>query len=203
MTVLTITEEDYGAAVDVAVALLRTGGTLVYPTDTVYGLGADATNADAVAKVLRMKGVEGGKPLSVMMPDLGMVEYYCDTGVWEDMILRRYLPGPYTFILRKVRPLPASETDTLGVRIPDSRFCRELCRRLGRPVVTTSANPTGKPPPVSLADVEKPVLDAADVAIDGGRTKYGTASTIIDLVERRMLRQGDEGWISLVDLPER
>jgi L-threonylcarbamoyladenylate synthase len=203
MTTIRISEDDFEAAVDVASALLKSGGVMVYPTDTVYGIGADATSEDAVLKVLRLKGIRERKPLSVMASDLGMIDYYCETGVWEDMILRKYLPGPYTFILRKSRFLPASETDRLGVRIPASSFCQALCRRFGRPIITTSANPTGKPPPARLEDVDKSVLEAADLAIDGGTTRYAGASAVIDLVERKMLRQGDEGWISLVDLPER
>ena len=202
MTTLKITEEDFESAVDVASALLRSGGVMVYPTDTVYGIGADATSPEAVAKVLEIKGIGEKKPLSVMMSDLGMIEYYCETGVWEDIILRKYLPGPYTFIVKKTKYLAASEKDTLGIRIPDSEFCQALCRKLGRPLVTTSANISGKPAPVRLEDVDGAVMDAVDIAIDGGQTKYGAQSTIIDLVERKMLRQGSKDWIDLVDLPE-
>jgi len=203
MTVLKITEDDFEAAVDIAAALLKNGGTVVHPTDTVYGIGADAASDEAVEKVLKIKGIKGRKPLSVMVSDLGMIDYFCETGVWEDVILGKYLPGPYTFILKKSRELPASLTDRLGVRIPDSQFCQALCRKFGRPILTTSANPTSQAPPTRFEDVDKNVLAAADLSIDGGPTKYGAASAVIDLVERKMLRQGDEGWIDLVDLPER
>jgi len=203
MTVLKISDDDFDAAVDIASALLKNGGTVVYPTDTVYGLGADAQSEEAVQKVRDAKGIKDGKPLSVMVSDLGMVDYFCDTGVWEDIILRKYLPGPYTFILKKSRDIPASDSDTLGIRIPDSQFCQALCKKFGRPIITTSANPTGQAPPKCFDEVDKSVLGAADLAIDGGPTKYLKASTVIDLVERKMLRQGEGGWISLVDLPER
>jgi L-threonylcarbamoyladenylate synthase len=203
MTVLKITEDDFDAAVDIAAALLKNGGTMVYPTDTVYGIGADAASPEAVGKIRAIKGIGDKKPMSVMVSDLNMVDYFCETGVWEDIILRKYLPGPYTFILKKARDIPASDTGTLGVRIPDSQFCQAICRKFGRPIVTTSANPTAQAPPTRFEDVDKRVLGAVDLSIDGGQTKYGAASTVIDLVERRMLRQNDREWIGLVDLPER
>lgn len=203
MTVLKITEDDFDAAVDIAAAILKNGGTIVYPTDTVYGIGADAASAEAVGKIRAIKGIGAKKPMSVMVSDLVMVDYFCETGVWEDIILRKYLPGPYTFILKKARDIPASDTGTLGVRIPDSQFCQALCMKFGRPIVTTSANPTGMMPPTRFDDVDKGVLGAVDISIDGGPTKYGAASTVIDLVERRMLRKGEKDWIELVDLPER
>ncbi len=201
-TILKISEDDFEAEVDVAVALLKSGGTLVYPTDTVYGVGGDATSETVVKAIHAMKGSDPSKPLSVMVSDLGMVEYYCETGVWEDIILGKYLPGPYTFVLKKTRYLPASGTDKLGIRIPDSPFCQELCRRFSGPIITTSANPTGQKPPISFGEVDKRIIDKVQVAIDGGETKYKTPSVVIDLVERKLLREGAKEGISLIDLPE-
>lgn len=203
-TIIEFSGDDYDEAVELADAHLRSGGILIYPTDTVYGIGCDATNAAAVAKVRRIKGIETKKPLSVMVAGFGMVDEYCETGIWEDMILKKYLPGPYTFILKENEELPASGgTGTIGVRMPDYEFCRALCEKFGKPIVTTSANPTGKPAPRSCDEVDVAVLSAAGLAIDGGPARHGTASTVIDLVFRRMLRQGDKDWINLVDLPER
>lgn len=201
-TILKITEDDFESEVDVAIALLRTGGILVYPTDTVYGIGGDATREDVVESIHRIKGIVDRRPMSVMVPDFGMIDYYCETGIWEDMILKRYLPGPYTFILKKSREIPASGTDRLGVRIPDSAFCQELCARFGKPIITTSANITTQPPPTRLEEVDRSVLAAVPLAIDGGQTKYGAPSVVIDLVEHRMLREGNGRSISLIELPE-
>lgn len=198
-TIIGISEDDFETAVDVAAAQLETGGLLVYPTDTVYGLGCDATSEGAVRKVLALKGIRERKPLSVMMADFGMVEYYCETGIWEDITLKKYLPGPYTFILRQHRPLPASLTGRLGVRIPDSAFCQALCARLGRPVITTSANPTGRPAPVKFGGVGVGIIEGAGLAIDGGETKYGGPSIVIDLVDEKVMREGVKG----IRLPER
>lgn len=198
-TIIGISEDDFEAAVDVAAAQLETGGLLVYPTDTVYGLGCDATSEEAVKKVLALKGIRERKPLSVMVADFGMVEYYCETGIWEDITLKKYLPGPYTFILKQHRPLPASLTGRLGVRMPDSAFCQALCARLGRPVVTTSANPTGRPAPVKFGEVDVGIIGGAGLAVDGGETKYRGPSIVIDLVDEKVMREGVKG----IDLPER
>ncbi|MFZ5501524.1 MAG: L-threonylcarbamoyladenylate synthase, partial [Candidatus Micrarchaeota archaeon] len=120
MTTIKITDTDYESAVDVAHALLQTKGVMVYPTDTVYGIGGDATSDEVVEKILKIKGIAEKRPLSVMVADVGMIDYYCETGLWEDMILGRYLPGPYTFILKRDgrRYIAASTGETLGVRIP-------------------------------------------------------------------------------------
>ncbi len=201
-TILKISEDDFEAEVDVAVALLKSGGTLVYPTDTVYGVGGDATSEEVVKAIHSMKGSDPSKPLSVMVPDRGTVDYYCETGVWEDMILGKYLPGPYTFVLKKTRYIAASKSDKLGIRIPDSAFCQELCRRFERPIITTSANLTGQKPPISFGEVDKRIIERVQVAVDGGETKYKTPSVVIDLVERRLLREGAREGISLIDLPE-
>jgi L-threonylcarbamoyladenylate synthase len=202
MTTLRITESDFDSAVDVAVAHLKGGGILVHPTDTVYGLGGDATSEDAVAKIRKLKGIKEKKPMSVMVSDFGMIDYYCESGVWEDIILKKYLPGPYTFVLKKQRYIAASDTDKLGIRIPDSAFCQALCQRFGRPIITTSANLTSKAPPTRIEEVEKSILLGAGLAIDGGETKYKSPSVVIDLVEHRMLREGSNKSISLIELPE-
>ena len=203
MTILKISDEDYESAVDVAHALLHSGGVLVYPTDTVYGIGGDATSETAVQRIHKAKGIEGKRPMSVMVSDFAMIEYYCETGLWEDMILRKYLPGPYTFILKKKRYLAATDSEKLGIRIPDNPFCQALCKEFDRPIITTSANPTGQIAPTRFEDVDKNVLDSVDLAIDGGETKYSGPSVIIDLVDRKMKREGSSERISLVELPER
>ncbi|MBD3210063.1 threonylcarbamoyl-AMP synthase [Candidatus Micrarchaeota archaeon] len=201
-TTLKITDEDFQDAVDIASVLMKSEGVVAYPTDTVYGIGGDATSEEAVRKVHAIKESDPEKPISIMVADFGVVEYYCDTGLWEDMILSRYLPGPYTFILKKKRPLPASKSEKIGVRMPYSRFCQGLCKRFGRPILTTSANPTGKEPPVRFEQVDTDILEQTDLAIDGGPTRYLSHSMVIDLVERKLIRKGGEK-IDLVEFPER
>jgi len=205
MTTIKITEDDYESAVDVVHALLHSKGTMVYPTDTVYGIGGDATSDEVVKKIHEMKGIKDKRPMSVMVADFGMIDYYCETGVWEDMIMSRYLPGPYTFILKKNerRYLPVSEGDTLGVRMPDSPFCQALCKAFSKPIITTSANLTGEAAPTKVNDVDKKVLDTVDVVVDGGYTKYRSPSIVVDLVKRKVIREGSSEEIEIVELPER
>ena len=133
-----------------------------------------------------------------MMSGFDMIEEYCETGAGDDAILGKYLPGPYTFLIKSKGFLAASKNDKLGVRIPDSGFCQSLCAKLGRPIVTTSANLTGKKPPVRFEDIEEEVLGSVGIAIDAGETKYGAPSVIIDLVERKLIREGGES----IDLDE-
>ena len=205
MTTIKITEDDYESAVDVAHALMHSKGVMVYPTDTVYGIGGDATSEEVVKKIHEIKGIKDKRPMSVMVADLGMIDYYCETGIWEDLILSRYLPGPYTFILKKDkrRYMPVSEEDTIGVRIPDSPFCQALCKKFGKPIISTSANPTGGIAPTKLDDVDKRILDEVDVVVDGDLTKYRSSSIVVDLVQRKVLREGSSEEIEVVELPER
>ena len=200
MITLKITKEDFDSALYAAEGMLRAGKIIVYPTDTVYGIGCDATNGEAVDRLRKIKRIEKDKQLSVMVGDYSTIEFYCETGIWEDIAVKKYLPGPYTFILKKQRDIHASYSDKLGIRIPDNEFCQLLAQRFGRPIITTSANPTGQPAPTKFEDIDRKVLEEVDLAIDGGKTKYATHSTVFDLVDHKLVRENDE--ISLVDLPE-
>jgi len=201
VTTLKITKDAFDNALDVATAMLRSGRIIVYPTDTVYGIGCDALSEDAVKNLLKIKQAEP-KPLSVMVGDFSTIEYYCETGLWEDMIISRYLPGPYTFILKKRRYVAASQTDKLGIRFPDNEFCQYLAQKFGRPIVTTSANVTGREAPTSFEQIDPEILDKVDLAIDGGETKYRSPSMVVDLVDHK-LKRTSAGEISLIEFPER
>ncbi len=202
VTILKITEEDFDSALDAAYGVLKSGGIIIYPTDTAYGIGCDADNEDAVSKVHEIKGSDPEKPLSVIVGDFGTVDFYCESGIWEDIILKKYLPGPFTFILKRYRPIAASKNDKLGIRIPDHLFCQYLAQKFGKPIVTTSANRSGEKTPLRFEEISKDIVEKVDLAIDGGPTKNQSSSIIIDLVEHKLLRKGEEA-IDLIDLPER
>ncbi len=177
------------SAVAAACSVLKKGGLIIYPTDTAYGIGGDATSEAVVKKIHEAKGIADKRPMSVMVADFAMVDKYCETGLWEDIILKRYLPGPYTLILKRSKQtIAATNSDRLGVRIPDNEFCQKLCAAFGKPIITTSANTTGNPAPMNFDSVDKRILETVDLAIDGGQTKYGKASTVVDLVERKRVR---------------
>ncbi len=172
------------------------GKIIIYPTDTVYGIGGDALNSRVVDAIREIKKMGKDKPLSVMMSDTSMIDEYCEVGLWEEMILKKYLPGPFTFILRARKNLPVSKDKTLGVRIPESDFCNRLSEDVGRPVISTSANVTGEAPPTSFEEVKKTVLETADVAVDHGPTRYRKSSDVVDLVNKKIIRKG----VGVIDL---
>jgi L-threonylcarbamoyladenylate synthase len=170
-----------------AIDLMGEGGLVVYPTDTVYGLGADATNGRALRAVYRAKGRTWEKAISVAVADLPSLEEIADLSGSTRAILAEILPGPYTAILPSNGALSQLERDgKIGVRIPDHRLAPRLTRLF--PVTCTSANLAGERSPTSAGEVTV----EADLLIDGGPSPIGVHSTVIDLVQRppRILREG-------------
>ncbi len=170
-----------------AIDLMGQGGLVVYPTDTVYGLGADATNARAVRAVYLSKLRKGGKAVSVAVPDLPSIARIADLSPWIEAVLAEILPGPYTAILPSNGALPHVERNgRIGVRIPDHPLVARLARDF--PVTCTSANLAGQNSPREADEVRV----RADLLIDGGPSPVGIHSTVIDLAQRpaRILREG-------------
>ncbi|MGB5499139.1 MAG: L-threonylcarbamoyladenylate synthase [Maribacter sp.] len=179
------------------VQVLRKGGLVIYPTDTVYGLGCDITNSRALEKIARIKGIKLAKAnWSFICPDLSNLSDYVrqiDTATFK--ILKRALPGPYTFILPGSNSLPKDfkKKKTVGIRIPDNTIAQALVRELGNPIVSTSIHDEDE----LLEYTTDPELiyekwkNLVDVVIDGG---YGdnVASTVIDLSEGEpeIIREG-------------
>ncbi|MBD0776471.1 threonylcarbamoyl-AMP synthase [Maribacter sp. ANRC-HE7] len=179
------------------IKVLRKGGLIIYPTDTVYGLGCDITNTRALEKIARIKGVKLAKSnWSFICADLSNLSDYVrqiDTSTFK--ILKRALPGPYTFILPGSSNLPKDfkKKKTVGIRIPDNAIAQTLVRELGNPIVSTSIYDEDE----LLEYTTDPELiyekwnNLVDIVIDGG---YGdnVASTVIDLSEEEpeILREG-------------
>lgn len=179
------------------VNVLRKGGLIIYPTDTVYGLGCDITNSRALEKIARIKGVKLAKAnWSFICPDLSNLSDYVkqiDTSTFK--ILKRALPGPYTFILPGSNNLPKDfkKKKTVGIRVPDNTIAKTIVTELGNPIVSTSIRDDDD----ILEYTTDPELilekwnNLVDIVIDGG---YGdnTASTIIDLSEGEpvVIREG-------------
>jgi len=194
-------EKDFDLALGETKKAILAGKLVVYPTDTLYGIGCNALDKKAVAGIYAAKVREPGKPLSIIVSDLKMMREYCEIGEKELTALLAMLPGPYTFLLKAKKRLPASDGEKIGVRVPEHVFMRTVSKQLGVPIVTTSANMSGGNPPVSLRDVPLAVRKAAAVVIDNGKCKYGQGSTIIDLVERKVLRKGAIGGNSREPVP--
>ena len=185
-----LTKENEAEAIQETVNAVREKKIILYPTDTVYGIGGDATSDDVVAKIYEIKKRGEAKPLSIALADFASISKYCEVSPSQEEILKQCLPGPYTFILRLKKEIAASQTEKIGVRIPDNNFIRSVISAFGRPIITTSANLSGYREAFSFEDVEKIVLEKCDLAIDSGPTKYKQASTVFDLIQRKLLRQG-------------
>ena len=176
---------------------MKNGGLIIYPTDTVYGLGCDFTNTKALEKIAKIKGIKLEKSnFSFVCNDLSHLSDYVkqiDTATYK--LLKRALPGPYTFILPGSRSLPNvfKKKKTVGIRVPDNSIARLLVRTLGNPIVSTSIRDEDD----VIEYTTDPELiyekwkDIVDVVIDGG---YGDneASTVIDLTsdEPEIIREG-------------
>ncbi|MBT3405985.1 threonylcarbamoyl-AMP synthase [Candidatus Woesearchaeota archaeon] len=162
---------------DKYLSLIKDGAVFIILTDTIYGLSCDATNPAAVLKLRQLKGMGFDKPMSVIAPSKEWIKENCLVSSLDK------LPGPYTFILPLHNKSCVSfevnnGSDALGVRIPD-HWCSKLCSEYGIPLITTSANVTGKPNMTSVDDLDPSIKSKVDFIIDEG-VKEGKASTIID-----------------------
>jgi len=177
------------------VTALRLGGIVVYPTETLYGLGADATNDHALRKLVVLKGREEGKPISVLVSDHSMLRsVVAHVSPAAQRLMDRFWPGPLTLALpakAEVSPLLTGGGKTVGVRCSSHPLAAALVAGLGRPVTTPSANPAGAAPPVSLLQARAYFGDGVDAYVDGGSLPGGVGSTVVDLDgEARIIREG-------------
>jgi len=178
-----------------AAALLRAGGLVVYPTETFYGLGALASRADALARLAAAKLRPAGKALPLIAADLAQVESVAALDGPARRMAGRFWPGPLTLVLPAAPGLDAAVTGgtgTVAVRVPGSEVARTLARLAGGPLVSTSANRSGEPPPVRADELSPTLLAEVDGVLDAGPTPGGLPSTLVAL-ERggpRLLREG-------------
>lgn len=196
---LTINPETPDAgALATAVDALRRGEVIAYPTDTLYGLGADPRQRDAVGRLFRIKGRNEQQSIPLIA---GTVEQAGEVGIFNELareLARRFWPGPLTLIVRLVRPLAegVGERGTIAVRVPDHVVARELASGLAFPITSTSANRSGAPPASTAGEVANSIGAELAVIVDGGRTRGGAPSTIVDLSAGppRLVRAGAVPW---------
>jgi len=170
--------------VEVAAQIILDGGLVVYPTDTLYGLGADATNAEAIGKVFEAKERPQDAPISVAVSDVGMMARSAKLNPWVADVVEALIPRPITFLLPKKKKMPGTLTggsDVIGVRIPNHMFALSLLAQAGRPITTTSANLHEGHNPRTIRSAIRQLGDAVDLYVDCGRTVFGRGSTVLDL----------------------
>jgi len=182
--------------IEKVVSVLRDGGIVIYPTDTLYGIGCDALNVRAVEKICNLKGIDPQKSnLSIICNDLSVMSEYARVSTPIFKLMKRNLPGPFTFILPTTSSLPKiyKNKKTVGIRVPDNMIIREIVAQLGNPVLNTSVKDDDEETEYST-DPELIIEkwgNFADIVIDGGIG--GTeASTIVDCSsgEPEIIRQG-------------
>lgn len=195
MEVLSVNNPD---AVAKAAAVLRAGGVILYPTDTLYGLGADALSDEAVAKIYAIKGRDEKKPIHAIVSDLEMANRYGDVNEMALALASAYMPGPLTLVLRKrsgVDIAMCKGRDEFAFRMPAHRFCIDLARDFGKPYTTTSANIAGAAAGRSVQEILTQLGERAsviDLVIDAGELPEREPSTIVDVSggDIQILREG-------------
>lgn len=181
---------------DEAAAILRDGGLVGIPTETVYGLGANGLNEEAVAHIFEAKGRPQDNPLILHIPDASWLERYCkDIPLTAYKLADAYWPGPMTMILRRKDIVPDAVTaglDTVGMRCPAHPLCRAIIDAAGVPVAAPSGNTSGRPSPTTAQHMLEDMDGKIDAIVDGGPCSVGVESTIIDLTDTpaRLLRPG-------------
>ena len=184
------------------VDILNRGGVIAYPTDTTYGIGCSIFNKRGIDRIYQMKQREKKKPFSFICADLSEVARYAKVSNYAFKILKRFFPGPYTFVLDASSIVPdllTTKQKTVGIRIPANRICMAIVTKLGHPIVTTSANLSGEEPIGDPILVEDMLGKQLDLVIDGGvLSPY--VSSIVSLIGDvpAVLRKGvgDVTWCS-------
>ncbi len=169
------------------VKVLKRGGIIAYPTDTLFGIGCDATNDGAVKKLIELKKRDK-KPMSIACSSMKMVEEYAEINKKEREIIKNFLPGPFTILFDKkesISDIVTAGSEKVGVRIPDYPIILEIISKLNKPIISTSANLAGEP------DVED--LNQLKIEVDytvEGECKYKRGSTVFDVRDKKILREG-------------
>lgn len=205
MEILDLKKQKPAAVIRQTIKVLKNGGLVIYPTETCYGAGVDATNKKAVAKLLDYKGKRAGKAISIAISDQKMARDYVQINQTAQNLYANFLPGPLTVISQskgKVVKELESENKTLGIRIPDHKLTLQLIKAYNKPITSTSANTSANPPPYSIDKLLKQTSQKAqkliDLVLDAGQLKRRPVSSVVDttLNEPQLLRQGE------ITLPE-
>ncbi|UTF53974.1 L-threonylcarbamoyladenylate synthase [Natronosalvus rutilus] len=186
-----------------AATAIRNGSLVVYPTETVYGLAANALDPTAVERVFEVKRRDRSNPISLAVPSVPAALEYVRASDRERQFMARFLPGPVTVLCRRRETVPdvlTAGNDRVGVRVPDHDLALRLCERAETPITATSANVSGRGSVRRPADLDPEVREAVDVVLEAGETA-GTESTVVDIASGTIHRRGAladeiEAWLA-------
>ena len=185
--------------------IIKNGGIVVFPTETVYGIGTNGLDKEAVERLYKIKERPLNKPISLLVSDYEMIEKVVkDINELEYKIMKKFFPGPLTIILNKKDIVPdivTSGGSTVGIRMPEEEITRKLIEYAGVPIAAPSANISGKPSGIDLQEIIKEFGDKVDYYIDGGKSKIGIGSTIVK-VENNTIKILREGSISKKEIED-
>lgn len=216
MKIITLKKIDLDEAIHSALEALHAGNLVIYPTETSYGIAADATNPVAIENLRAYKGNRQNKPFSIIVASKNMAENYVSLTPLAEELYENYLPGALTVISHgienSVAPGVMSENGSIGVRIPDNEVVLELVSQFGKPITATSANPSDEKQPYTIADITEVLSTKQEnlvaIALDAGQLAPTLPTTIVDARGQRLkvLRQGelqfDEKELITSDSPE-
>jgi L-threonylcarbamoyladenylate synthase len=174
--------------IEEAVEILKKGGVIAYPTETIYGLGADIFNRSAVKQIFKLKGRDFRKPLSIAVANLKTIKELTNLSSQQEKLVKKLLPGPITVLLPKKRiilDLITAQSKLVGIRFPDHQIAQQIIRRFSGPITATSANLSEALEVSRAEDVNLPV----DLVVKGS-CRYGKGSTVIDLEKNKIVRKG-------------
>jgi L-threonylcarbamoyladenylate synthase len=178
-----LTADNYKRILDKAISVLEKGGMVVYPSDTVYGIAVDGTNGEAIKKLEDLKGRRSDQKFSFNFSDHQMLEKYLTLTDKQKEILKKYLPGPFTFV----------SADDISIRIPKNSIIVDITKAFGKPTTATSANLTGNNPAVSIKTLDAKIYLKADLLIEDPEFTPKSPSTVVDIRtdEPKILRKGE------------
>lgn len=188
---------------------LRHGGLVIYPTETVYGLGAAIYSEKAVQRVFEIKGRDEDKPISVMIAAPQELAELCPAIPSQaEALIEAFWPGPLTLVLPAGERMPdhlKGRKNAVGVRCPDHDVCNALVKLAGQPLTSTSANFSGEPAPVSVADIPRRLREGVDFVLDSGTCRERVPSTVVDVTSGtpQLLREGAIPFTTIIDRIER
>jgi len=183
-------------AINLAATVLRDGGIVVFPTETVYGIGAAATSCIGPQEIIDVKMRSASKPLPWLVETESALDVYgVEVPEYAHSLAKKFWPGPISLVVKASDRVGKDFRDargTVALRCPDNEVVQELIRASGGPIITTSANTSGNPPASSFEELEPRIIHAADLTLDGGETHHGIASTVVDCTgpEPVILREG-------------